>query len=117
MYKPSYINAHRQQFENGAIKFQKFTPQKGGYNNGAIGNEADHVAFVMPKDVGETLIDVSQGDPRILKDLLGLHPGDLGGLPVIIDIPKESIHNLKVPSGNEKSAFDGYWKPGGRIYR
>ncbi|MBF0777071.1 hypothetical protein BVE84_09310 [Streptococcus azizii] len=62
------------------------------------------------------MIDVSQGDSRILEDLLGLHPGDLGDSPVIIDIPKESIHNLKVPSGNEKSAFDGYWKPGGRTY-
>lgn len=33
-----------------------------------------------------------------------------------IDIPYDSIKNLKVPSGNEASAFKGYWKPGGRTY-
>jgi len=70
----------------------------------------------MPKDVGETLIDVSKGEPRILEDLLGLHLGDLGDSPVAIDIPKESIRNLRIPSGNEVSAFDGLWKPGGRTY-
>ena len=31
-----------------------------------------------------------------------------------IDIPYDSIKNLKVPSGNEDSAFDGFWKPGGQ---
>ncbi|HEM6099540.1 TPA: hypothetical protein U2B91_001205 [Streptococcus suis] len=111
-----YIEAHRRQFDNGAIKFQKFTPEEGGFNNGAIGNPKDHVAFVMPKDVGETLIEVSKGDPRILEDLLGLHPGDLGDSPVAIDIPAENLHNVRIPSGNEDSAFDGYWKPGGRTY-
>ncbi|NQK94848.1 hypothetical protein HO498_11495 [Streptococcus suis] len=111
-----YIEAHRRQFDNGAIKFQKFTPEEGGFNNGAIGNPKDHVAFVMPKDVGETLIEVSNGDPRILEDLLGLHPGDLGDSPVAIDIPAENLHNVRIPSGNEDSAFDGYWKPGGRTY-
>ncbi|EHI75200.1 membrane protein [Streptococcus criceti] len=97
---PDYIEAHRQQFENGAIKFQKFTPEEGGFNNGAIGNPGDHVAFVMPKEVGETLLDVSKGDPRLLEDLLGLHPGDLGDSPVVIDIPAESLHNVRIPSGN-----------------
>ena len=116
VYKPSYIEAHRQQFENGAIKFQKFTPEKGGFNNGAIGNPKDHVAFVMPKEAGETLLNVSKGDSRILEDLLGMHPGDLGDSPVAIDIPAENLHNIRIPSGNEKSAFDGYWKPGGRTY-
>ena len=113
---PDYIEAHKHQFDNGAIKIQKFMPQEGGYNNGAIGNPRDHVAFVMPKNVGETLIDVSKGNPRLLEDLLGLHPGDLGDTPVAIEIPYDSIKNLKVPSGNEASAFKGYWKPGGRTY-
>ncbi|HFU3732112.1 TPA: T7SS effector LXG polymorphic toxin [Streptococcus suis] len=116
VFSPEYIEAHKQQFDNGAIKFQKFTPEEGGFNNGAIGNPKDHVAFVMPKDVGETLIEVSKGDPRILEDLLGLHPGDLGDSPVAIDIPAENLHNVRIPSGNEDSAFDGYWKPGGRTY-
>ena len=70
----------------------------------------------MPKDVGETLIDVSKGDPRLLEDLLGLYLGDLGDSPIAIDILKEFIRNLRIPSGNEVSAFDGLWKPGGRTY-
>ena len=115
-FDSSYIEAHKQQFSNGAIKIQKFTPTENGFNNGAIGNPNDHVVFVMPKDVGETIIEVSKGNPRILEDILGLHPGDLGDSPVAIDIPPESIHNLKIPSGNEDSAFEGFWRPGGRTY-
>ena len=116
VYTPEYIKAHKQQFENGAIKFQKFTPEEGGYNNGAVGNEKDHVAFVMPKEAGETLIKVTKGDPELLEDILGLHRGDLGSSPVAIEIPPESIKNPRIPSGNEDSAFDGFWKPGGQPF-
>lgn len=116
VYTPEYIKAHKQQFENGAIKFQKFTPEEGGYNNGAVGNEKDHVAFVMPKEAGETLIKVTKGDPELLEDILGLHRGDLGSSPVAIEIPPESIKNPRIPSGNEDSAFDGFWKPGGQTF-
>ena len=116
VYTPEYIKAHKQQFENGAIKFQKFTPEEGGYNNGAVGNEKDHVAFVMPKEAGETLIKVTKGDPELLEDILGLHRGDLGSSPVAIEIPPESIKNPRIPSGNEESAFEGFWKPGGQTF-
>ena len=116
VYSSEYIQAHKQQFENGAIKFQKFTPEEGGYNNGAIGNPKDHVAFVMPKEAGETLIKVTKGDPELLEDILGLHRGDLGSSPVAIEIPPESIKNPRIPSGNEDSAFDGFWKPGGQTF-
>ena len=116
VYSSEYIKAHKQQFENGAIKFQKFTPEEGGYNNGAVGNEKDHVAFVIPKEAGEILIKVTKGDPELLEDILGLHRGDLGSSPVAIEIPPESIKNPRIPSGNEKSAFEGFWKPGGQTF-
>ena len=116
VYSSEYIKAHKQQFENGAIKFQKFTPEEGGYNNGAVGHEKDYVAFVMPKEAGEILIKVTKGDPELLEDILGLHRGDLGSSPVAIEIPPESIKNLRIPSGNEDSAFDGFWKPGGQTF-
>ena len=116
VYTPEYIKAHKQQFENGAIKFQKFTPEEGGYNNGAVGNEKDHVAFVMPKEAGETLIKVTKGDPELLEDILGLHRGDLGSSPVAIEIPPESIKNPRIPNGNEASAFEDFWKPGGQTF-
>ena len=95
---------------------ESVTLEKEGFNNGAIGNPDDHVAFVMPKEAGETLLDVSKGDPRILEDLLGLNPGDLGDSPVAIDISAENLHHVRIPNGNEDSAFEGYWKPGGRTY-
>ena len=116
VYSSEYIEAHRQQFKNGAIKIQKYTPEEGGYNNGAVGNIKDHVAFVMPKEVGEILIKVTKGDPELLEDILGLHRGDLGSSPVAIEIPPESIKNPRIPSGNEDSAFDGFWKPGGQTF-
>ena len=116
VYSSEYIEAHRQQFKNGAIKIQKYTPEEGGYNNGAVGNIKDHVAFVMPKEVGEILIKVTKGDPELLEDILGLHRGDLGSSPVVIEIPPESIKNPRIPSGNEDSVFDGLWKPGGQTF-
>ena len=116
VYSSEYIEAHKQQFENGAIKIQKYTPEEGGYNNGAVGNIKDHVAFVMPKEVGEILIKVTKGDPELLEDILGLHRGDLGSSPVAIEIPPESIKNIRIPSGKEDSAFDGFWKPGGQTF-
>ena len=116
VYSSEYIEVHRQQFKNGAIKIQKYTPEEGGYNNGAVGNIKDHVAFVMPKEVGEILIKVTKGDPELLEDILGLHRGDLGSSPVAIEIPPESIKNPRIPSGNEDSVFDGLWKPGGQTF-
>ena len=68
----------------------------------------------MPKDIGQKVIDASGGDPRKLEELLGLHSGDLGDLgdnPAIINI--DHPQNIQIPSGNESSAFDGYWKAGG----
>ena len=32
------------------------------------------------------------------------------------DIVLVSVHNPRVPSGNEESAFDGFWKPGGQTF-
>ena len=116
IYNSTYLKMHNQQFKNGAIKFQKFTPEEGGYNNGAVGNEKDHVAFVMPKEAGEILIKVTKGDPELLEDILGLPRGDLGSSPVAIEIPPESIKNPRIPSGNEESAFEGFWKPGGQTF-
>ncbi|HFI0140328.1 TPA: hypothetical protein ACGOR2_001446 [Streptococcus suis] len=69
----------------------------------------------MPKEAGQTLLEVSKGDPRVLEDLLGLHPGDLGNSPVVIEIPPESLHNVRIPSGNEAGANE-WWRPGGRTY-
>lgn len=105
-----YIEAHKELFNDGAIKIQKFSPSD-AFNGGRIGNPEDKVAFVMPKDIGQNVIDASGGDPRKLEELLGLHPGDLGDNPAIINI--DHPQNVHIPSGNEKSAFPEYWQPGG----
>lgn len=62
-------------FNDGTIKIQKFSTSD-AFNGGIIGNPEDKVAFVMPKVVGQKVIDASGGDPRKLEELLGLHPGD-----------------------------------------
>ncbi|GAB2027550.1 T7SS effector LXG polymorphic toxin [Lactovum odontotermitis] len=108
-----YIAEHNKQFDNGAIKIQKFSPSD-LFNGGKIGNPEDKVAFVIPKDIGKKVIEASGGDPRKLEELLGLHPGDLGDNPAIINI--DHPQNVHIPSGNEKSAFPEYWQPGGYTY-
>lgn len=65
----------------------------------------------MPKEIGEKVIEASGGNPRELENLSGLHVGDLGDNPAIINIGNPK--NVQIPSGNELSAFPEYWKPGG----
>ena len=65
----------------------------------------------MPKSVADDVIKKANGDVRKLEELLGLNPGDLGDNPIRLDIP--DTKNIRVPSGNEAGAWDGYWIPGG----
>jgi hypothetical protein len=67
--------------------------------------------FVLPKSVVNKAIEASNGNPRILENLLGLDPGYLGEHPIILDI--NNISNIRIPSGNEAGAWPEYWIPGG----
>ena len=79
---------------------------RGGY----IGPESGQ--YVMPKFVYEKAVKASNGNPRILEELLGFDKGYLGENPISIEAKR--LEYLKFPSGNENGAYQGLWEPGGR---
>lgn len=98
-----YISQHLDYFDNGVTKIQC----KVEYDDiGMLGEKT----FVMPSDVADDLIRRSNGDVKVLEDLLGISPGGLGDSPVRVDIPNPP--GLEFPSGNEIGANE-YWVPGG----
>ena len=56
------------------------------------------------------MIAQAKGNVRVLEELLGFDPGDLGDNPVRIDISHPQ--GLRMPTGNERGAND-FWLPGG----
>ncbi len=112
-----YIEAHRQQFDNGAARFQKIYSET--YNNGVIGVEGgDNTSFWLSKDHADIIQEVANGNNRIYEALLGFDPGYLGDEPLYrIDVAPEIVEKrgLSIPSGNETGAND-WWRPGGRTY-
>lgn len=76
---------------------------------GTIGPEDGQ--FVMPKFIYEKAVRASNGNPRVLEELLGLDKDFLGKNPIVIEPIK--LDYLKFPSGNEKGAYEGLWGPGG----
>ena len=93
-YSPVYIEAHRQQFENGATRFQKFKPDP-NYQEGIIGGK-DGTSFWLSKDHADVIQDVAKGDNRLYETLLGFDEGYLGDNPlyakVFIDIQKALLN-------------------------
>lgn len=106
------IETHLSMFDDGSVKIQS----KEAYENtvklygSSIGDpKTGH--YVLPKSIVDKAIEASNGDPKVLEKLLGLEPGYLGNNPVLLDINK--VENIRVPSGNESGAWQGYWEPGG----
>lgn len=97
-----YVDQHLDMFRSGATKIYAKSP------TGTVGSPSG--TFVMPSSVADDLIKQANGDVRVLEDLLGLDPGDLGAAPVRIDV--SSPRGLRIPSGNEHGA-NNYWLPGG----
>ena len=113
MYMDSFaMKNHLKLFDNGVVKIQS----RESYENslkmygGTIGDPVTGT-FVLPKDIADKAIKASQGNPRILEELLALDSGYLGNNPVLIEIQKNS--NIRMPSGNEAGAWEGLWVPGG----
>jgi hypothetical protein len=104
------IRAHLKPFEeSGAIKF---TPQSTLDQYGTLGPPDG--GFVIPRSQFEALIEETGGDLAKVEDKLQLNPGDLtGGNVVIAYIAPEDLSNLRIPSGNERGAWEGLWVPGG----
>jgi hypothetical protein len=52
--------------------------------------KAEDGAFVMPKSIADKAIVASNGNPRLLEELLGLKEGSLGDSPIRIDVSPEN---------------------------
>ena len=105
------INTHLKLFEDGVVKvmseerYLNIKEKRGGY----IGPKSGH--YVMPKFIYEKAVKASNGNPRVLEELLGLEKGFLGENPVAIEAKR--LEFLKFPSGNEDGAYQGLWEPAG----
>ncbi|WP_257963782.1 hypothetical protein [Carnobacterium maltaromaticum] len=106
------IEAHLSLFDDGVVRVQSKENFDFAINNyGPDIGDPKTGTYVMPKSVANKAISVADGNPRILEELLGLEPMSLGENPVLLDIKKAT--NIRVPSGNESGAWQGYWEPGG----
>lgn len=104
------ISAHLRQFEeSGAIRF---TPQSSIDRYGTLGPPDG--GFIIPRSEFERLISETGGDLARIEDRLQLQPGTLTrGDNVIAYIEPQDLANLRIPSGNERGAWEGQWVPGG----
>ena len=97
-----YIDHHLSQFKDGVTKFRAQAPK------GTVGPLEG--TFVFPSSYADDMIKQANGDIRVLEQLLGFDPGDLGDCPIRIDILKPQ--GLRMTTGNESGA-NPYWIPGG----
>ncbi|WP_419958000.1 ribonuclease YeeF family protein [Psychrobacillus psychrotolerans] len=108
----SEIEAHLSLFDDGVVKIQS----KESFDNavklyGSNIGDPKTGTYVLPQNIVGKAISASEGNPRVLEKLLGLEPGYLGDTPVLLEIT--NAKNIRVPSGNEAGAWQGYWVPGG----
>ena len=111
IYSKSDIETHLSLFDDGVVKVmskESFDDANKRFG-GSIGHPNGQ--YVLPKSVYEQALKASNGDPRVLEELLALESGYLGDSPVLIDI--KNYQNIRMPSGNEPGAWDGLWIPGG----
>jgi hypothetical protein len=108
----SEIKNHLSLFDDGAVRIQsKESFEKAIHLYGSNIGDPTTGTFVLPKSIVNKAVEASNGNPRILEELLGLDPGYLGEHPIILDINNPS--DIRIPSGNEAGAWPEYWNPGG----
>ncbi len=106
------IDIHLSLFDDGAVKIQsKESFENAVQRYGSSIGDPDTGTYVLPKNVVDKAISVSDGNPRVLEKLLGLEPGYLGDTPILLDINK--MDGIRIPTGNESGAWQGFWEPGG----
>ena len=116
VYSSEYIKAHRQQFKNGASRFQKFQPSE-SWNGGIVGGD-DGTSFWLSKEHADIIEKVANGDNRLYEIILGLDEGYLGDGPLYrLDVTPEVVaeKGISIPSGKEAGAND-WWRPTGRTF-
>ncbi|WP_254058932.1 hypothetical protein [Streptococcus ruminicola] len=110
------IAQHKQQFSNGASRFQVFEPST-SYQDGIIGGK-DGNSFWLPQEHADIIQEVANGDNRRYEIILGFDDGYLGNQPLYrLDASSETVaqKGISIPSGNEDGA-NSWWRPGGRTY-
>ena len=116
-YLPSdYIKAHRQLFDKGDAKFQKFQPSK-DWNDGIVGGK-DRTSFWLSKDYADAIEKAAGRDNRTFEKLLGFDEGYLGDEPLYrLDVSSYTVakKGIGIPTGNEDGANE-LWRPGGKTY-
>ncbi|EAD3240397.1 hypothetical protein EA840_14645, partial [Listeria monocytogenes] len=106
------IDTHLSLFDDGAVKIQsKESFENAVQRYGSSIGDPDTGTYVLPKNVVDKAISVSDGNPRVLEQLLGLDSGYLGDTPVLLDINR--VDGIRIPTGNESGAWQGLWEPGG----
>ena len=116
VYSSEYIKAHKQQFENGAARFQKFQPSE-NWNGGIVGGD-DGTSFWLSKEHADIIEKVANGDNRLYEIILGLDEGYLEDGPLYrLDVTPEVVaeKRISIPSGREAGAND-WWRPTGRTF-
>lgn len=116
VYSSEYIKAHKQQFENGATRFQKFQPSE-NWNGGIVGGD-DGTSFWLSKEHADIIEKVADGDNRLYEIILGLDEGYLEDGPLYrLDVTPEVVaeKGISIPSGREAGAND-WWRPTGRTF-
>ena len=116
VYSSEYIKAHKQQFENGAARFQKFQPSE-NWNGGIVGGD-DGTSFWLSKEHADIIEKVADGDNRLYEIILGLDEGYLEDGPLYrLDVTPEVVaeKGISRPSGREAGAND-WWRPTGRTF-
>ena len=116
VYSSEYIKAHKQQFENGAARFQKFQPSE-NWNGGIVGGN-DGTSFWLSKEHADIIEKVANGDNRLYEIILGFDEGYLEDGPLYrLDVTPEVVaeKGISIPSGKEAGAND-WWRPTGRTF-
>ncbi|EHI74453.1 Uncharacterised protein [Streptococcus criceti] len=111
VYSQDEINQHLSMFEDGIVKVVSGERYRADLDNYGTTIGAPNGQFVMPKSVYEKAVKASNGNPRVLEELLTLEPGSLGDAPKVIE--SHDFTGLRMPSGNEAGAYQGDWIPGG----
>lgn len=111
VYSQEEINNHLAMFQDGIVKVigrERYVSDLEKYGS-TIGPPSGQ--FVMPKFVYDKAVKASNGNPRILEQLLTLEAGSLGTNPIAII--SDNFKGLRMPSGNEPGAWQGEWIPSG----
>jgi hypothetical protein len=103
-----YISNHLAKFDEGIGRVST----RANYNEfGTLGGPN---SFILPESELRQILNETGGNVRKIEKRLGMHEGDLGDNPVFGVFERESVGEIKMPSGREGGADKDLWIPGGK---